>query len=115
MEDGRQQQQQNTLSHTTRTHTALALKPDFSEAHYGLSSVLTRLASLLPSPAAPQTRGHTREHGGGDQGRQGNVCEGEREEREDQREDECGDRLSWTHQGVGHLMLALKLNPGAGP
>ena len=111
MEDGRQEQQQNPLSHTTRTHTALALKPDFSEAHYGLSSVLTRLASLLPSPAAPQTRGHTREHGGGDQGRQGDVCEGERDEREDERED----RLSWIHQGVGHLMLALKLNPGAGP
>ena len=111
MEDGRQEQQQNPLSHTTRTHTALALKPDFSEAHYGLSSVLTRLASLLPSPAAPQIRGHAREPGGGDQGRQGDVCEGERDEREDERED----RLPWIHQGVGHLMLALKLNPGAGP
>jgi hypothetical protein len=39
------------------------------------------------------------------------VGGGEGDEREGERED----RLSWTHQGVGHLMLALKLNPGAGP
>ena len=99
------------VSHHTYTHTALALKPDFSEAHYGLSSVLMRLASILTPLATPQPLGHVRKHAGGDQGRQGNVGGGEGDEREGERED----RLSWTHQGVGHLMLALKLNPGAGP